>query len=184
MASAGDTRLSKFLSLVLRHEPEAADVALDPAGWVDVEALLTGARSAGVMMDSADLDRIVKGSDKQRFSLSPCRTRVRAAQGHSVQVDLGLVPETPADTLWHGTAEASLASILAQGLRSGARRHVHLSPDHATAHAVGSRHGKPVVLRVAAGEAHKDGQVFWRADNGVWLTGPLDPGYLKLQDSA
>ena len=147
-------------------------------------ALLSGAQSAGVGMTRTDLACIVAGSDKQRFTLSPCGTRIRAAQGHSVEIDLGLAPQTPPDVLWHGTARRSLASILAEGLKPGSRQQVHLSPDPKTAETVGVRHGKPVVLRVAAGDAHRDGQRFWCAENGVWLTDPLDPRYLSLQDGA
>lgn len=179
MPSPDDKRISKFLSLVLRHEPHLAGLTLDPAGWVAVDALLAGAETAGQPISRADLERVVAESDKQRFTFSADRSHIRAAQGHSVEVELGLEPRTPPETLWHGTAERSLTAIVAEGLKPQTRRHVHLSPDPDAAHRVSQRHGKPVVLNVAAGAAHRAGQVFWQADNGVWLTGPLGHGFLS-----
>lgn len=163
-------RTSKFLSKVLRHAPESVGLRLDQAGWTDVEALLDAARRAGVPLDRATLDRVVAENDKQRFAFSPDGRRIRASQGHSVRVELGLEAVEPPEVLFHGTAETNLASILREGLRPGRRTHVHLSADEQTAVAVGRRHGQPVVLRVPAGRMHRDGHAFYRSDNGVWLT--------------
>ena len=175
-------RLSKFLSLVLRHAPERAGVTLDAAGWVDVDALVAGARRAGVALDRAALERVVRENDKQRFALSPDGRRVRASQGHSLTVDLGLAPEPPPDTLYHGTATRNVDAIRREGLRPGRRTHVHLSTDATTAAAVGQRHGRPVVLRVAAGAMHRAGHAFVRSANGVWLTGAVPPRYLAYPE--
>ena len=174
------SRASKFLSLVLRHDPSAAGVELDRQGWVRVDDLLRGCRQAGRAISRAELDEIVATSDKRRFTISPCGTRIRAAQGHSVAVDLGLAPVAPPDLLYHGTASGNLDSIFTAGLLPGRRRDVHLSGDVETARAVGRRHGKPVVLVVAAGEMHRDGHVFRRADNGVWLTDRVPPSRLAF----
>jgi putative RNA 2'-phosphotransferase len=155
---------------VLRHAPESVGLRLDEAGWVDVDELLAAAARAGVALDRPTLERVVAENDKKRFALSDDGLRIRASQGHSVAVELGLTPVEPPEVLFHGTADRNLDSIRAQGLVSGSRTHVHLSADEATAVNVGRRHGRPVVLRVQAGEMHRAGHPFFRSDNGVWLT--------------
>ena len=171
---------SKFLSLVLRHAPERIGISLDAQGWTSVDALIAKANAAGVALDHATILEIVATSDKQRFTLSPDGTRIRAAQGHSVEVDLDLPPSMPPATLFHGTARANIDAIMAEGLKPGRRRHVHLSSNEETAHHVGMRHGAPVIFRVDTARMHTDGQIFWRADNGVWLTDSVAPIYLAL----
>jgi putative RNA 2'-phosphotransferase len=170
---------SKFLSYVLRHRPDAIGLTLDESGWTSVDALLSKAAAAGTPISRAELAEIVATNEKKRFSLSDDGSRIRAAQGHSVEVALGIEPVTPPDTLYHGTATRFLDSIRAQGLIPGSRQQVHLSGDEATAVAVGQRHGKPVVLRVAAGTMHAEGYAFYRADNGVWLTDRVPPEFLE-----
>jgi putative RNA 2'-phosphotransferase len=172
------TRESKFLSYVLRHEPGSIGLTLGENGWVAVDELLAKAAAAGRPIDRATLEEIVATSDKKRFTLSDDGSRIRAAQGHSVTVELGVEPVAPPETLYHGTATRFLGSIRVEGLKPGSRQQVHLSSDAATATAVGQRHGKPVVLRVAAGEMHRRGFAFYRADNGVWLTDRVPPKFL------
>lgn len=172
------SRESKFLSRVLRHQPELVDLELGPGGWVRVDDLLRGMKKAGHRMRLEDLQNIVAENDKKRFTLSDDGRRIRAAQGHSVRVDLDLPPLQPPSTLYHGTARANLDAIFATGLKPGQRQHVHLSPDHSTAIKVGRRHGKPVVLQIASGRMHSEGLVFWRADNDVWLTDYVEPQYI------
>jgi putative RNA 2'-phosphotransferase len=171
-------RPSKFLSFVLRHKPEAIGIALDEAGWTDVDALLAAAAAHGTRITREELDDIVAFSDKQRFALSPDGKRIRANQGHSVEVDLQLAPATPPERLYHGTVAEFLDSIRAQGLVKGARHHVHLSADEDTAKRVGGRRGKPIVLVVRAGEMAAAGHVFYRSDNGVWLVEHVPPEFL------
>ena len=169
---------SKFLSRILRHEPELVGLSLGPGGWVQVDDLLRGMKRTGRAFKREDLRRIVAESDKRRFTLSEDGRRIRAAQGHSVDIDLELPKAIPPKVLYHGTASASLDAIWAEGLLPGRRRHVHLSPDVETAIKVGTRHGRPVVLTVATGRMHADGKTFWQADNGVWLTNTVAPDYL------
>ena len=157
-------KLSKSLSLVLRHQPESVGLTLDEAGWVEVDRLL-----AAMNLERATLESIVRESDKQRFALDASGTRIRANQGHSVQVDLGLETTRPPDVLYHGTPEDAVAAILAEGLHRMARHAVHLSPDPETAARVGARRGKPVVLRIDARAMAEDGFAFTLSDNGVWL---------------
>ena len=176
-------RLSKFLSLVLRHEPEKIGIILDSNGWVAVEDLLAAAARAGTPVSREELDQVVVTNDKKRFAFSPDGSRIRASQGHSVEIDLGLAPVVPPERLYHGTATRFVDSIRAEGLRSQSRQHVHLSPDEETAVKVGQRHGKPVVLVVRAGAMHQDGHVFYRSENGVWLTEAVPPGYLEIPGS-
>ncbi len=174
------TRLSKLLSLVLRHDPAHLGLTLDDQGWVSVDALLTQARAHQVPLTCEGLLHLVATNGKQRFRLSDNQQRIRASQGHSVAVDLGYVPVGPPAALYHGTAERNLHVVLAQGLLKMDRRHVHLSADSATARQVGSRHGAPVVLVVDTARMHADGHPFYQADNGVWLTDAVPPQYLRL----
>lgn len=167
---------SKFLSLVLRHQPHSIGLCLDQAGWAAVDELI--AKSRGRL--SPDIIRdVVEQNDKKRFALSVDGQFIRANQGHSIIVDLGLEPIIPPDTLYHGTAQRFLEAIRNQGLTSQSRQHVHLSPDHETAIKVGKRHGRPVVLDVAAGKMHAAGHSFYRSENGVWLTDAVPAEFLS-----
>jgi putative RNA 2'-phosphotransferase len=163
-------KISKFLSLVLRHKPQQIGLALDEHGWADVDDLIRCANEAGHRLTRPLLEQVVAQNDKQRFALSEDRRRIRANQGHSVPVDLDLPPCQPPDTLYHGTATQFVDSIREQGLGPGQRQHVHLSPDVASAVTVGQRHGKPVILPVRAREMWQAGYRFYRSPNHVWLT--------------
>lgn len=168
------TEISKFLSYVLRHAPQRIGLTLDREGWAALEALIDAARAAGQDLDAERIRAVVAGNDKQRFALSADGRRIRAVQGHSTPVvELQYPPRMPPALLYHGTATRFLASIREQGLRPGRRHHVHLSADIDTALAVGRRHGKPAVLRIDALRLHGEGQAFFQADNGVWLSGPI-----------
>lgn len=171
-------RASKYIARVLRHDPDRAGVRLDPQGWTSVDGLLAGMRRANVRISRAELDEVVAGNDKQRFEFSADRTRIRARQGHSVSVDLGLAPAVPPEVLYHGTVGRFLPAITAEGLRPMARHDVHLSPDAGTATRVGARRGRPMVLTVAAGRMHRDGHEFRVTGNGVWLVAAVPPEYL------
>jgi putative RNA 2'-phosphotransferase len=172
-------RASKFLALVLRHQPDAVGITLDEAGWVDVEVLLAACAAHGRRYSRAELDHVVATNDKKRFAYSEDGRRIRASQGHSVAVRLGLEAARPPDVLYHGTAERSMPLILAEGLKPMSRQDVHLSADAETAVRVGSRHGHPVVLVVAARELAAEGHVFRISANGVWLTDRVPPERLR-----
>lgn len=176
-------RHSKFLSLVLRHKPETVGLALDAQGWVAIDALLAAVARHGHPLDRATLDRVVAGNDKKRLVYSDDGSRIRAAQGHSVAVDLALKPRVPPATLYHGTVDRFLASIRAQGLRPGQRHHVHLSADEAGAAKVGARRGTPVILTIAAGALHGTGHAFYLSANGVWLTHAVPPHFIIFPDA-
>jgi putative RNA 2'-phosphotransferase len=175
-------KASKFLSLVLRHDPGRVGITLDHAGWVDVDLLLAAVRRSGVALDRPTLDRIVTENDKKRFAFSVDGARIRASQGHSVSVDLGLAPQAPPEILFHGTAARSVDSNRRDGLRPRSRTHVHLSRDEETAVAVGRRHGKPVVLRIAAGEMHRAGHELMVSENGVWLARAVPVEFIAFPD--
>jgi putative RNA 2'-phosphotransferase len=171
---------SKFLSKYLRHEPEALGLTLAPGGWVEVEALLEGAAAAGFPITWAELEEVVARNDKKRFSFDVSGERIRANQGHSVDVDLQLEPREPPAVLYHGAPEWAVVDILADCLRKMSRHHVHLSIDVPTAKKVGARRGKPVVLVVDAAAMHRDGHTFYCSDNGVWLVDEVPRKYLRL----
>lgn len=171
--------VSKFLARHLRHAPERIGLELDESGWADVEALLEASARAGFPIARAELDAAVHAPGKRRYVYGDRGRRIRAAQGHSIDVDLGYAPVAPPPVLFHGTHAGALGAILAEGLRPMSRRHVHLSADVDGAEQVGRRRGRPVILAVDAARLHADGRPFWRADNGVWLTGPVPPGFLS-----
>ncbi len=170
------------MSLVLRHDPARAGLKLDDGGWVLLDELLKGMCADGVNVSKNDVLNVVDTSDKKRFTLSQDGTRIRAAQGHSVSVDLGLEAKRPPATLLHGTAEKNIPSILENGLLPGERQHVHLSLDEETALKVGQRHGKPKVLKIDSGSMFEDGHLFWISDNHVWLTKSVPTEYISLMD--
>lgn len=171
--------LSKFLSLVLRHRPESIGITLDEQGWTDVDELLQKAQAAGVPLTIAVLKNIVATNTKKRFSFNETFDKIRANQGHSVAVDLGLTAQQPPEILYHGTSRRAVASILKSGVVKGKRHHVHLSEDIKTARSVGQRHGTPVVFEVRAGQLFRNGALFYLSENGVWLTDQVPAIYLK-----
>ncbi|WP_394686657.1 RNA 2'-phosphotransferase [uncultured Xanthomonas sp.] len=174
------TDISKFLSFVLRHEPQAAGITLDSEGWAEVDALIAGGAQSGRTLDADLIRAVVDSSDKKRFALSEDGRRIRAVQGHSTEsVAIQYEAKMPPEFLYHGTATRFLDAILAEGLRAGQRHHVHLSQDIATATTVGQRHGKPVVLKVEALRMHQQGFAFFQADNGVWLTQAVPSSFLS-----
>lgn len=174
---------SKFLSLILRHEPHRIGVTLDAAGWVDIDKLLDALHANDVDLTRAELEEIVAASDKQRFAISTDGTRIRANQGHSVQVELDLPPATPPPMLYHGTVDDALPGIRAEGITKRQRHHVHLSADIETAKKVGGRRGKPVVLAIKAAEMVAAGHTFLRSANGVWLVDHVPPEFIELDDT-
>ncbi|MDX3093878.1 RNA 2'-phosphotransferase [Streptomyces sp. ME19-03-3] len=175
-------KLSKFLARVLRHDPASIGIALDEAGWVDVDKLIAASRRSGRRFSGADLDHVVAANDKKRFAFSEDGRRIRASQGHSVEVDLGLLPVEPPAVLFHGTASTTLPIVLREGLKPMSRRDVHLSADVETAVRVGTRHGRPVVLAVDAAALAATGHVFRVSANGVWLTNAVPPTHLRPYD--
>jgi len=172
-------RISKLLSLGLRHDPNALSLTIDHAGWTDVSAVLRGLAARGEAIDEEELEEIVATSDKQRFALSPDGTRIRANQGHSIDVDLGLSPLEPPPTLFHGTVDRFVDSIRKDGILRRARTHVHLSAETDTATIVaGRRKGEQVILTIRAREMHDAGYRFFRSENGVWLTEAVPPQFI------
>ena len=174
------THVSKFLSLVLRHEPAQIGITLDAAGWVAVRELLEAMAAHRFPVSRDELEEVVRTSEKKRFAFSDDGLRIRASQGHSVEVELGYEPATPPNLLYHGTVDRFLDSIRRSGLLKGQRHHVHLSADRETAEKVGRRRGRPVVLVVRAGEMHHENLAFFRSDNGVWLTEQVPVRYLDF----
>jgi len=174
------TKTSKFLSLVLRHDPGCIGINLDAAGWVDVETLLAALQQHGRAVTRADLEDVVATNEKKRFAFSEDGRSIRASQGHSVEVELGYTPQLPPAELYHGTATRFVGAIFASGLVKGNRQHVHLSAELTTATNVGGRHGKPAVFVVRAAEMQAAGHAFYLSDNGVWLADHVPVQFLRL----
>ena len=172
------TDTSRFISLILRHKPEVIGITLDEHGWANVDELITGI-SKTRPMDMEILEEIVQTDNKQRYSFNEDKTLIRANQGHSIPVDVELPLAEPPEYLWHGTGEKYVSSIDAQGLIPKSRLYVHLSADEVTAKKVGSRHGRPVIYRVATGQMYRNGIEFRLSVNGVWLVDAVPVQYLE-----
>lgn len=169
---------SKFLSLILRHRPELIEIELDDQGWVNVDILLRQLKEHKKEYDLAILQEVVENNNKKRFAFNEDQTKIRANQGHSVQVNLGYEVAIPPELLYHGTATRFLDSIQKTGLDKRNRHHVHLSADKDTAISVGSRHGKVVILQIKARAMRAAGFKFYLSDNGVWLTNDIPVEYI------
>lgn len=172
-------RIGKFLSLVLRHSPETIGIELDEKGWVDVSELIKKCAKHRYVFTITQLEEIVATNNKKRYAFNDSKTKIRANQGHSININLELNPVEPPAYLYHGTATRFLPSIRVKGILKGNRQHVHLSKDKDTAVNVGSRHGKPAVLTIMSGKMYENGILFYCSDNGVWLTDYIDTKYIS-----
>lgn len=174
-----EQNLSKFISLVLRHKPQAAGIELDSHGWADVNGLIDGICKTGRSIDRDLLEKIVHTDEKQRYRFNSDGTKIRASQGHSIPADVELQEAEPPEYLYHGTSEKAAAHIILEGVKPMGRLYVHLSKDTKTAQKVGKRHGKPVVFRVSAGRMYQSGISFFISENGVWLCGHVPAKFLE-----
>ena len=176
-------RISKFLSLILRHQPEKIKLDLDKNGWASVEELITKSKNNGISFTKDILEQVVNDNDKQRFSFNEDHSKIRANQGHSLKNVVVLTEtSTPPPFLYHGTVAKFMASIKETGLQKMSRQHVHLSLDKETAIKVGSRRGKPIILSVRSGDMFKNGYKFYLSENGVWLTDHVPPEFIEFKD--
>lgn len=173
-------QLSKFLSLVLRHKPEEIDMSMDANGWVNVDELIDKCQAKGWEITFETLDNLVITNDKQRFAFNEDYSLIRARQGHSVNVDLQLQATEPLEFLYHGTVEKFIGAIQTNGLQKMQRQHVHLSKDLETAMKVGSRRGKPIILKIKAREMYRNGFTFFLSENGVWLCEQVPSQYIEF----
>lgn len=171
---------SKFLSYVLRHNPEKLGITLDKNGWTSVAILLEKINDGNYSLSMDELEEIVATNTKKRFAFTDDQTKIRANQGHSVAIDLGIASKQPPEFLYHGTVEKFIISIQEKGLIKGSRLHVHLSADKATAINVGSRRGKPVILTVRSGKMHAENYAFYQSENGVWLTDEVPTKFIEF----
>lgn len=178
MKKIDDIKLGKFISLILRHDPSIIKATLDRHGWLDVDKLINGIRLSGSYIDMNILERIVNENNKNRYSFNDDKTKIRANQGHSMNVDVELKIVEPPQILYHGTAECFIESIAEKGIIKGNRQYVHLSKDKETAVNVGKRHGVPVVLVINTKEMLKDGIIFYLSENGVWLCNSVPYKYI------
>lgn len=174
------TQISKFLSLVLRHQPELINLKIESSGWTDVEDLIAKANDYGIKFDRQILEYIVANNSKKRFAFNSTFDKIRASQGHSIETDLGYINQQPPMQLYHGTSEKSVEAILELGIDKRSRQHVHLSAEIDTALSVGRRHGKPVIFLVHSGKMYDDGFAFYLSENDVWLVNHVPSKYLEI----
>lgn len=179
MKENNNENISKFLSLVLRHKPETIGIDLDENGWTNVQILIEKLNQNNFTVDLETLKNIVATNNKKRFAFNQDNSLIRANQGHSISIELGLKEQMPPDVLLHGTAERFAESILKTGLIKQQRQHVHLSTNIETAKSVGARHGKPIIFEIAAKKMFEDGFIFYVSDNGVWLTDNVPVKYIS-----
>ena len=172
-------KLGKFLSLILRHKPETIGIKLDNNGWADVNKLIKGVKEQNWIIDKNILEEIVSTNDKQRYSFNENHTKIRANQGHSINVDVELKEMEPPEYLLHGTAERFSGSIRKLGLKPQSRLHVHLTEDRDLAIKNGSRYGKPEVLVIESSTMYEDGYKFYKSENNVWLTEFVPRKYIQ-----
>ncbi len=176
-------RISKFLSLLLRHQPETIGLNLDQNGWADVEELIHKSKKRRMYFSSSDLEKVVEENDKQRFSFNQDKSKIRANQGHSIKnINLEFEAIEPPENLYHGTVEKFLESINTSGLQKISRQHVHLSEDLITATKVGRRRGKPIILVINSGLMFREGYEFYKSKNGVWLTDKVPSKFIQFKD--
>ncbi|MDQ5951346.1 MAG: putative 2-phosphotransferase [Patescibacteria group bacterium] len=175
-----EVKISKFMSLVLRHKPEEIGVVLNESGWVKINDLIDGMNKRGMAVERLLLQKIVDGNDKKRFAISDDGEMIRANQGHSLVVDLNLVIQVPPKILYHGTATRNMNRINESGLLKMNRHHVHLSTDVETAKRVGSRHGRVVVFVIDCKAMTESGYAFYRSENNVWLVDSVPVKFLSM----
>lgn len=173
-------RLSKFLSLILRHHPEKIGIEVDKHGYADVDKLIDGINKSGLKIDFERLKEIVDYDNKQRYSFNKDMSKIRANQGHSINVIIPLRESIPPVALYHGTASKFYDNIKEKGLLKMNRQHVHLSENIKTAINIGKRHGSPIVLKIDTAKMHKDGYKFYLSKNNVWLTDEIPSQYITL----
>ncbi|WP_299622001.1 RNA 2'-phosphotransferase [uncultured Tenacibaculum sp.] len=174
--------ISKFLSLLLRHQPDLIGLKLDENGWADVAELIEKSKRKGKYFSIEKLEEVVATNDKKRFSFNEDQTKIRANQGHSLKtIDLKLEAIQPPEYLYHGTVSKFMQSIKEKGLQKMSRQHVHLSQDLETATKVGSRRGVPTILTVRSGAMHVAGFEFYQSKNGVWLTDYVPAKFIEFK---
>ena len=174
------TKISKFLSLILRHKPETIGLIIDENGWTDVKNLLEKSLKYGNSFTPEELETVVETNDKKRFVFDESKTKIRASQGHSIKVEIGFEEKIPPEILYHGTAKRNVESILKNGLHKMQRHHVHLSADVETAETVGTRYGKPVIFKIDTKKMLEENFRFYISANGVWLVESVPPEFLEI----
>jgi len=176
-------KLSKFLSLLLRHEPDQFGLVLDADGFTNLDAVWQRiSERYGNRYTYADLITLLEETPggKQRFEVKD--GRIRALYGHS-GVPITYPPVEPPEILYHGTTREAAAKIRREGLKSQARQYVHLSTDKGRALDVARRHGQPVILRIRALAAHQAGHIFYHPERQHFLVKALPPEFIIFDDA-
>jgi putative RNA 2'-phosphotransferase len=176
-------QLSKFMSLVLRHEPEKIGIVLGSEGFVplDVFVVAMNAKGAYRWVTEEHIREIVETSDKQRFEI--VSGQIRARYGHSVEEAITYPEIEPPLVLYHGTTPQAATLILQSGLQSMQRQYVHLSSTVDQAVVVGRRRTpQPVILTVRARDAWQAGVKFFNFESRLYLSTTIPPEYITAPD--
>lgn len=178
-------KVSRYLSKLLRHQPEELNLILDIHGWVSVNDLIDALNKDGADITKDDLKVIVHTNDKKRFEFDRqiAPHKIRASQGHSASlaVELDLQPSEPPISLFHGSPASNEKDILVKGLLKMGRNKVHLTANIDTAEKVGRRKdGSLVIFTVPAKAMHELGFKFYKTQNEVWLIEEVPSNYLRI----
>lgn len=171
MSNTHLTTQSKRLAYLLRHS-----TLPNQQGWMEVKLLLSEHN-----FTESELTEIVDTDTKGRFEFSEDGSLIRALYGHSNGVSIEYQELTPPATLYHGTAKKYLNTILTEGLKPQSRNFVHLSENHDMARSVGERHGEPIILHIETAKILQNGGIFYKAQNGIWLTKFIAPEYITAE---
>lgn len=173
------SKISKFLSYVLRHKPEKIGIKLGEDGWVDVKELIEKSKKE-IVFDFNELKEVVKNCDKQRFSFSEDFCEIRVNSGFSVDIELNLIEVLPPEFLFHGTLYKNINSIFKDGLTKQKRHHVHMSPDIETSKVVANRrNGKKAILKIDAQKMNQHGEKIYKVNN-IYFSDNVKPQYIQV----
>ncbi len=175
-------RLSRFLALILRHQPENFGLSLDSDGFAPLDQVWAQViQQFGSAFTSEDLEAVVAGDShgKRRYEISG--DRIRALYGHSDAPPIEYPMAEPPERLYHGTVIAALESIRREGLSAQSRQYVHMTTNHAIAAEVAKRHAEnTVILTIRAGDAYRAGVAFYHPETQHYLAKHIPPAFIVV----
>lgn len=173
-------RLSKYLSYILRHDPQEADLSIDKYGFADLNRVVEALNETKhYWAGKEDIEYLIENSDKTRFEIKGYK--IRALYGHSIDVEIEEeLHQPPPKKLYHGTSPDSAEAISEEGIKSQNRQFVHLSKTKEEAYRVGKRHHlEPVIFQIDAEKAWKEGITFYERGD-LYLVEYMPSTYLDI----